>query len=483
MNKPRQSRRPEDSRYRAGLLAILLGGFLLRLSIDVWIPTQPVSDFVGYFHRAIRIATLGRDVSREGLAATDHPPAYPIALSLAVRFAPADRALSAAKAANALLALVAAALAAALARRLWGETAALWTAALFCFFPRSLLMSDLTASENLFAPLLVLFLLLAARRWAGNSSIGFAAAAGVAIGLLTLTRSVAYLLPVVWLVGVLAGSDRRPRAVAAELLILIAAEHGVLLPWGIHNARATGSFTFLSTVGGVGLYIGNNPHATGYWYDWAAELESLHPGVGASGPVAVDDAARQEALAWIHSNPGRAAALYARKLRIILTDDQFVAAFTIFGEGISPPNPPADVLPGHHPLKSHPAAVRLVLRSAGLLLALAALGGLLVLVARARSGSLADRALAAGFAALALYFPIVSAAIAVNGRYRWPIEDAVMPLAGLWLARRTESPRAAAGRRADTMPADPGEVDAWKRSESSSSSRSRASSATSPGRC
>ena len=80
------------------------------------------------------------------------------------------------------------------------------------------------------------------------------------------------------------------------------------------------------------------------------------------------------------------------------------------------------------------------MRAAGLLLAATALCGFLVIVRRARQGSIGDRALAAGFAAAALYVPLVSAAIAVNGRYRWPTEDVIMPVAGMALdrwARRT----------------------------------------------
>ncbi|HTO85977.1 MAG TPA: hypothetical protein VMR54_00420 [Thermoanaerobaculia bacterium] len=438
--------RRRDWGYGIRLAWILLAGFLLRLAIDVWIPTQPVSDFLGYFRRAESLARSGRDEIRPGIPEASHPPAYPIVLAAALRAAPPEKALLAAKAANSALALLAAAFGAILARGLWGQAAGLWTAALLSFFPRSLLMSDLIASENLFTPLLLLFLLLAVRRWISVPSLGPAAAAGATIGLLTLTRSVAYLLPLVWLAGALAGRERS-RRIAVELLVLLAVEHAVLLPWGIHNARAIGRFTFLSTVGGVGLFIGNNPRATGDWYEWAEDLERLRPGVGARGALAVDDAAREEAWRWIRANPGRAAALYLRKLRIISTDDGFAAGLAIFAEQISPPSPPADVLPGAHPLKSHQRSVRLGLRVAGLLLALAALAGFLVLVGRARAGSIPDRALAAGFAAAALYVPIVSAAIAVNGRYRWPSEDVILPLAGMWLARMTSSSGAGGTRR------------------------------------
>jgi 4-amino-4-deoxy-L-arabinose transferase-like glycosyltransferase len=438
--------RSRDRRYGIRLVGILLTGFLLRLAIDVWIPTQPVSDFFLYFRRAESLARSGRDEIRPGIPEASHPPAYAVVLSAALKAAPPEDGLLAAKTANAALALVAAALGAILARGLWGDAAGLWTAALFSFFPRSLLMSDLIASENLFTPLLLLFLLLAVRRWISIPSIGLAAAAGAAIGLLTLTRSVAYLLPLVWLAGALAGRERS-RRIAAELVVLVAVEHAVLLPWGIHNARAIGRFTFLSTVGGVGLFIGNNPHATGDWYEWAEDLERLRPGVGAQGALAVDDAAKEEAWRWMRANPGRAAALYLRKLRIILTDDGFAAGLAIFAEHISPPSPPADVLPGAHRLKSQERTVRLGLRMAGLLLALAVLGGFLALVRRARQGSIPDRALAVGFAAAAFYVPIVSAVIAVNGRYRWPSEDVILPLAGMWLAKVTTPSEAQRTRR------------------------------------
>jgi len=69
------------------------------------------------------------------------------------------------------------------------------------------------------------------------------------------------------------------------------------------------------------------------------------------------------------------------------------------------------------------------------LLAAAALGGFWLLVRGARKGSLRDRTLAAGLLAAALYVPLFSAVMAVNGRYRWAAEDVIVPLAGLLLAR------------------------------------------------
>ena len=281
-----------QKRARSGLLlaAILAAGIVLRLGLALFVPTRPVSDFWEYFRAAQSLAATGQYRAFPHNPIGGHPPAYPLLLAASFRLIPASWDLAAAKAWNALLAAAGALCGAALARRFRGDAAGLWTAAWLSFLPRAVLMSDLVASENLFEPLLMLFLLLAAVSWTRRASFtpGLAAGLGAVVGLLTLTRSVAYLLPLVWLgIAVLA---RRPgRKLAGELLLLLAVEHAVLLPWALRNARTLGRFTFLNDVGGVGLFIGNNDHATGDWYDWAADLERLRPGVFGRGPLAVDE--------------------------------------------------------------------------------------------------------------------------------------------------------------------------------------------------
>jgi hypothetical protein len=155
------------------------------------------------------------------------------------------------------------------------------------------------------------------------------------------------------------------------------------------------------------------------------------------GDVAIDDAARAEAWRWIREHPGAAFRGYLRRLGIILKDDAFAAEFAIFAKGIPHRGGPVDALSEPHPLDGRQVLLHRVLRISGLLLAVLALGGLVLLVRSARAGSLRDRALAAGFLAAALYVPLVSAAMAVNGRYRWAAEDVIAPLAGMVLANLT----------------------------------------------
>jgi len=419
-------------RYALAVAAMVAAGALARVAVLAWIPTRPVSDFYGFFRVAQNLAATGRFEAKPGVPDAGRSPAYPVLLSLAFRAAPAHE-LAAAKAVNVALFAAAALAGASLARRLWGDAAGLWTAALLSFLPRPILMADLLASENLAAPLLFLFLLACVASWRKPSPAA-AAAAGALAGLLCLTRAILYAVPLIWLAG--AAAARVPlRRVAMQLLVLLAVEHAVLAPWALRNARAIGRATPFHTVGGVGLFIANNAHATGEWYRWGDDLERLRPGVIGQGPAAIDAAAREEAWRWIRENPGTAARGWLRRLKTVVADDAFPATFAIFAEAIPAPVEPKPVLPGPHPLKEYEGAVRAALRAASVLLAASALGGFVLLLRRARGGSDLERACLAGFLLAAVYLPLAAAVSAANGRSRWMSEDAVAPVASIFVAR------------------------------------------------
>ncbi|HYB52327.1 MAG TPA: glycosyltransferase family 39 protein, partial [Thermoanaerobaculia bacterium] len=263
-------RNPEGAAFwtRVALFAGL--GLVLRLFVIASIPTQPVSDFWEYFQRAESIVRPGPPQQIPGVTDAGHPPAYPLALAAFMLFVTPH--LLAAKLANCALAVSTIAIGAGLARDLGGRRCGIAAAILFSFYPRLLLMPLLLASENLFSPLLLLFVWAAVKRWRTGASLRLAAVAGILIGLAALTRSIGYFLPLVWLAGTVAARARL-RTILAELMLMLAVEHGVMFPWAIHNTRTTGRFTFLSSLGGIGLYIGNNPRATGDWYDWTSDLE------------------------------------------------------------------------------------------------------------------------------------------------------------------------------------------------------------------
>jgi 4-amino-4-deoxy-L-arabinose transferase-like glycosyltransferase len=428
-----------ERRFRIFLTAILAAGVALRLWTILAIPTRPVSDFFGYYVVAKNLVATGGYETEPGIAEARRSPAYPLVLTLAWLVEPAN-ALLASKFLNLALFVLAGLAAAILARRLWGDTASLWTAAILALLPRSILMTNILAAENLIAPLLFVFLLLCASSWSSSFSVGRATWLGVVAGLLCLTRAVLYFVPIVWLAGAVAGR-LGARRIVRELVILLVVLHAVLLPWALRNALSVERFTPFNLSGGVGIYVANNdnPSATGQWFAWSEDLEQRSPGVLARGDVAIDDAARAEASRWIREHPGAAARRYLRRLGIILKDDAFAAEFAIFAKDVPHRGSPLTVIPEGHALDRHRSLIQSVLRISGVLLALAAFGGFWLLLRRSREGSLTDRALAAGFVAAALYVPLISAAMVVNGRYRWAAEDVIAPLAGLFLARHASS--------------------------------------------
>jgi len=402
----------------------------------LWIPTQPVSDFRDYFQRAVALRETGSYSPAPERPDAPYPPAFPLFLLLALSLPGATDPLLAARLANCLLGAGTIVAGGHLGRALGGDRAGLAAAVVFALYPRSLLMACLLASENLFSPLLLLFVWLAVRAARAPAGIRQALGAGIVVALMALTRSVAYGIGIVWaLAGVAA--RRPPRRIAMEFAVLLVVQHAVMFPWALRNRRELGVFTFLTSTGGIGLFAGNNPAATGDWYPWQADLERLRPGVSARSAVEVDRAARAEAFEWIRANPGRAAALYVARLRLILVQDYLAADWAIFADRIPPPEPGLSVLPGPHPLKVHRPAVTRLLRISGLLLALAACGGLVLLL---KHGTARDAPISAGLAAIvaaAAYLLFASAVIAANGRYRWPLEDLAVPLAAFLIAART----------------------------------------------
>jgi 4-amino-4-deoxy-L-arabinose transferase-like glycosyltransferase len=427
-------------RFERRLAVAAAAGILLRLAAVLWIPTQPVSDFWGYYHRGLNLAEFGRYEAIAGRKDATHPPLYPLLLAGAFRIAPGHT-LAEAKVVNCLLGGIAVAAAGLLGRRIFGAGAGLIAAWLMAVFPRSVILACLLASENLFAPLLLLYVWIVLEASTSSRSIRRAGLAGLVLALLSLTRTVAHYLSFLWPLAAIAGR-RRLGTIAAGTALLLAVQHAVMLPWALRNQRAIGQFTFLNTGGGYGLFLGNNPNATGLWYDGREDLERVAPGVHEKGALAVSDASNEAAWKWIRENPGKAFALYLKKFRIIFQQTYVVESFAVSGRNIEPPKPGRDVLPGPHFLKEHPHLLTRTLWITGWLLAIFGLLGCLVLFRRwLRTRSPDDLAIALVMPAAAFYVPIVSSLIAVNGRYRWPVEDLLMPCAALFLASTFEALR------------------------------------------
>jgi hypothetical protein len=252
--------------------------------------------------------------------------------------------------------------------------------------------------------LLFAFLLILPRRQEPTHGTLRSAVVGALIGFLTLTRSVSYFFAAIWLAAALA-ARRRPSRLVLDLAVVLLVQHAVLLPWAMRNQRDVGRFTFLTVSGGMGMFNGSNESAHGGWYPWMADLERLRPGISARSYAEIDEAAREEALRWVRSHPSRALKLYARRLWIIVEQDDLVAQWTA----------------------PHARWLQLSVRIAAAVIVLAGFFGAVWLAIRtARDpGTLP---LTVGCLGSIAYLFLLSAVVAVNGRYRWPIEDLLVPL-------------------------------------------------------
>jgi 4-amino-4-deoxy-L-arabinose transferase-like glycosyltransferase len=428
------------------LLLIIVLAALLRTAVIVCLPTQPISDFWSYLSRAQNLVEHGEYAPFPGAPDASYPPAYPLLLTAAVLL-PGDP-ITNAKAINVLLGVLLVALSWALARRLWGPREAAATAILVALYPRYILLPALLASENLFAPLLLAWLLLAVSSFMGNRPLKAAAWAGVILGLLTLTRSAGYLLWVLWpIAGFAAG--KRWRMIMRELVLLVVVQHAVLLPWAVRNSMTFGDFSFLTSTRGINLFIGNRPEATGRWTEWLPDLQRIDPEIRDRNPFEQSRIAGREARRWIVHHPLDAADLDTKKLFMLVTDsEKYLVFYTVSGSSRSVPPGGAEVLPVDHPARRHaPLLLTLLNISFFAVGALQVLGGFLLL---RRARRTRHRETAAGVILLggtAAYFLLTASVFFAASRFRWPAVDALMPLAGFVLAHISHRRSAATGDR------------------------------------
>lgn len=423
------SDRAPNHRFWRALTLIALAGLALRLAVVAGIPTEPTSDSWSYLARARNLMEHGRYEAFVGHSDATFPPAYPLALVAAMSLAPARHSLLAAKLLSCGLAAAAILLAGLLVRNLAGDTPALVASAALALYPRHVLASAVLLSEHLFLPLLLLLMSLVATGRHGRRALPIAALAGVVTGCLALTRPVGYLLGLLWAFRGLT-KQARWRTVGAELALLLATQHLVMLPWAIRNYLSFDSFSFLSSAGGIDLFIGNNPEATGGWMEWRPILDALEPAAqqGELNSFAVDRLARRAALRWMRDNPQHTAKLYLAKLSAILHREDYLVVFAISGTDLWPPPGGVPALPAAHPAIPHARAVQCILDwSYWGIVSVAGVGGLILLARRGRRREWVERL--AVWAATIAYFPLVAAWFHASSRYRWPSEDLLLLLA------------------------------------------------------
>jgi 4-amino-4-deoxy-L-arabinose transferase-like glycosyltransferase len=320
-----------------GLPEVLRGAFLSRWFVPccmllatalraAWIacvPTQQISDAAVYFRHASELARgLGYQVA--GHPTAYYPVGYPAFLALLFTVFPATPLVGAC--ANVALSVGTIGLMYALARRFHlGETASRLLVLLMAVHPGGIAFCGLLMTETLTTFLLTAAVLVHLRA-SGTPGWRATAAAGVLYGLSVLVRPQIIVLPLLLEAVLLYRSGwRRPglRALATLYVPLLL----VTLPWIARNNLAFGSPAFLSTNGGMILYMGNNPSATG-GYHYPAGASGMSAGINER---VIDERLRSAAWDYMRTHPLETVALWPAKFYRTYKTDAGAITWTMQG--------------------------------------------------------------------------------------------------------------------------------------------------------
>ncbi len=309
-------------RERARLFVLLAVAVAARGAVLAWAEKSPEQFDFPDSHRYVRVArniaaSLGPIDSEAVRAGTD--PVYPWVLSLGLRLGlESDRAVfRLARIVNAAAAVASVMLLAAIGRRLFGGRAGLIAAAILAVDPILLYFNALVLTETLYIALLLGALYCTARAaTAGDADappsaprdcrapVAWCLAAGAAMGLGTLTRSTALLLPL-FMIPVFGAAPLRGSRLVSILAVLIGAA-GIMTPTILRNYHVVGHFVPVRTGSGPSLL-----EALGPWADGAPGMDRIiyPPMPEGVGEYERDRLCREAAWAWARANPGAAVRL------------------------------------------------------------------------------------------------------------------------------------------------------------------------------
>ncbi len=311
---------------RRWIWALLGAAFLFKLTVLVQLRDYPLLQPLGGLDTAVYVGLARRVAAGDLLLG---PGAYYVSplyiYFAAVWLAASGGALVAIRAAQIVLGTAAVGLVYATAREWFGDRAA-WLAAALAALTGMLTFYEVVILQAALEPFLTALHLYLLTRALRTGRLGWYVATGAAIGVHALNRPNLLLwgLALAVLLLVRHGWPRRATLGAAGAVALGLA--AAFLPVAARNLAVTGQPSLLPSHGGLNLYVGNNPRADGTYHtvpgitpdiDGQAE-DARHVAEQALGrpltDAEVSDYFTGLALDWMRADPGRAAALFARKL-------------------------------------------------------------------------------------------------------------------------------------------------------------------------
>lgn len=295
------------------LAALVFAAVVLRIIWATLIPISPESDAAAYdaFARTLSKHAVFGFVPEQPLAFW--PPGT--SLLYAAAYWLLGTGAVAVVATNIILSAALLLVTARVCARLYGPQIAVLAVVILTLWPTLVMYTTISASEIPY----LLFTMLAVDAWTlpKRSVLVRAGLAGAAIGIATLVRPSAILLPGLLAVCQLA-LGRRTRAELLEQAkaVVVATVMALVLiaPWTIRNYQLLGSFVLVSTNGGVTLWMGNHPGTDGSFADLPEEV------------VALPEAERsrvlgEQAKAYIRQDPVAFARRAATKLWLLFGNE------------------------------------------------------------------------------------------------------------------------------------------------------------------
>ncbi len=333
-------------------MAALVGlAFVVKLAVLLQLRGHPLLQPLGELDTAYYVDVASRIARERVFAPVGAPVVSPLYLYFLASVFAAGGSLLTAQLIQIVLGSAAVGFVFATARHWFGERAAVVAAGL-AILTGPLTFNEVLILQSALDPFLVAGALCALTR-ATSGGVAAHAAAGVALGLLSLNRPNAVIVAVAVAVILLAGRLRRhapaprgnreaePQAGIVEsggqaaraivpAVVMTAALAGVLGANAARHYAATGDVVLIASHGGLNLYIGNHDRADGTYTpvpgispsiagqarDAAQVVEAAIGRVPTAGEVS--DYFTGRAIEWITANPWDAGRLTLRKVAILL---------------------------------------------------------------------------------------------------------------------------------------------------------------------
>jgi 4-amino-4-deoxy-L-arabinose transferase-like glycosyltransferase len=256
-------------RYRALLGAIVVVALGVRVAWVLWVSREPQDIFLDptrYLGYAREIAAgNGMTEPLTGQATAYYPPGYPWFLGIITWASKpfTDEPWLVAGLVQAVLGAASVGLAASVARRVAGPTAALVAASVYALYPNLIFHTGALLGETLYNFFFLAFLaLLLSRPWNAGFGTARIVGCGVLLGLAVMVRPISLaVIPVVVLCWLWTRKDSRVTARwTAALLIGVLA---CIVPWTVRNQLRLDAFVPISTNTGDNLCMGHADGATG----------------------------------------------------------------------------------------------------------------------------------------------------------------------------------------------------------------------------